>query len=84
MIDAACQNSCAITLFQKEQSQERIVDRDRFNQRELENIVTSLISQNCLDRYEFYERQEFKHVSSLVIDQIKRLIPQVITLFNIF
>ena len=84
MIDAACLNSCALTLFQKEQSKERIVDRYIFNQRELENKVTSLISKNCQDRYEFYERQEFKHVSSLVADQIKRLIPQVITLFNIF
>ena len=57
---------------------ERVVDRERMKQRELENLVISLITPNIIDRYQSFKINDFKNIHSNVIDQIRKFIPNVL------
>ena len=78
MVDSACHNSCAMTVLQKEKRNERIVDKERIKQKELEKLVRNLISDNARDRFEVFKSTNFKNVHKVVLDQVKKLIPSVI------
>ena len=77
MIDEASHNSCALTLIKMENDCERVIDKERFKQRELEKIVISLITPNAKDRYYKFKEKRFKNVSRQILDQIVK-IPNVI------
>jgi hypothetical protein len=77
LVDCAAQNAASLSLFQRENESIIVRDRLRFRQNELEILANSLLSPNALDRYKKFAQNNLKNVHKTTLDEIKKLIPNV-------
>ena len=84
ILDSALQNAASLTLVQKSKENLRIHDKFRFRKNKLEKLVVSLISPNALDRYIKFSQVNFKNIHTSILDEIKKLIPDVTLIYFLY